>query len=171
MRNTICALLPWWVHAWKKRFRWEKTVWQTKKKFTSPDLVLKVSPEEKNISLKVYSRVLGFLFFLLTLQLRGSNPAGVDSTPLWSKLITCYIYCLFTPVASDVHVCMFERAGIRGHSAAYLYLEFCPVRTVLIVTTGCILLFADLPECTQMVPWTSEASGAHISPLDWIFAL
>lgn len=70
---------------------------------TPPELVLKASPEEKRSKLKCTLKVcFGFIFS----SPYNSNPTGVDSTALWSKLITCCIYCLFTPVASDVHACL-----------------------------------------------------------------
>ncbi len=40
----------------------------------------------------------------------------------------------------------------------------------LIVSAGCVcFVFADLPVCMQMVPWTTGASKAHISLCCWIF--
>lgn len=147
MCNTICAFLPRWVHAWKNRWDDGPPMW-TLTTSTSPELRFLNATSHQIRS-----------FSLLTLQLQGSNPTGVDSTAVWYKLISHVTVAVCLPQWRLMCVCLNVLEFERSLSCLSL-LEFRPVWTVLIVTRGCILFSADLPECTQMVPWTTEARWA-----------
>lgn len=68
--------------------------------------------------------------------------------------------------------CVFDWAGIWEVTQLSIFIKsIAQSEEFLIVTRGCVLFSADLPQHTQMVPWTSEASRACICPLHWILAL
>ena len=134
----------------------------------------------------------GFPFHLFLLvphrmpDIPGSNPMWVNLAAIWSQLITYYllVVCLHQwrhswhlglVVCVCVCVCVADWEGRTTEEGSRVCLSILKVSLrkglFLIVSGGCVcFVFADLPECMQMVPGITGSSRAHISLFGCFFS-